>query len=416
MINNLKQMIKDILEIKEKIWHKKLKMNDDVDLKNKYLKLINNEMPNYIKDNFHVPNYKVWGSVGMGQYAEVPWVAIIDPEISTTTQEGFDIVFLFHPDGEGVYLSLNQGWKAIQKSAREYNDYNSKELAISLSKRLSDKLDTNFNQGVFKYYEDDKRNKKLGNNALGYSLGSIYYKYYSFKELTNSDIENDLKEFIRLYKVLTSKVSRDFYLEMLKTIEDYTFEKEVKEINTKKTVDIVNAPTFTQNRKSSTTSKRIKDKDLKMAIKENELTGDKGEKIAMQYFQDLIDESSLGDYEREQFKSVLCQVSKKGHGYGYDIEAFNPENLNTIEKKYIEVKATTSKNIKEPFFLSLNEVWAIKENPGEILIMRLYDIKNTPKAYFIDPYKHKDSFDSIEELLETLFVIEPISYKIIGVK
>ncbi|MDT0704061.1 DUF3578 domain-containing protein [Mammaliicoccus sciuri] len=409
-------MIKEILEIKEKIWDEKLKMKDDVDLKNNYLNLINNEMPNYIKNNFHVPNYSVWGSVGMGQYAEVPWVAIIDPEISTTTQEGFYIVFLFHPEGEGVYLTLNQGWKAIGKRASEYNDYSSKELAISLSKRLSDKLDTNFNQGVFKYYEDDERNKKLGNNALGYSLGSIYYKYYSFKELANNNIENDLKEFIRLYKVLTSKVSRDYYLEMLKTIEDYTFEKEVKEINTKKTVDIVNAPTFIQKRKSSTTSKRIKDKDLKMALKEKELTGDKGEEIAMQYFQDLIDESSLSDNEREQFKSVLCQVSKKGHGNGYDIEAFDPENLITIEKKFIEVKATTSENIKEPFFLSLNEVWAIKENPGKILIMRLYDIKNTPKAYFIDPYKHKDSFDSIDELLETLFVTEPISYKIIGVK
>lgn len=412
----MKQIINEILEIKKKIWNEKLKMKGDVDLKERYLNLVNKELPDHIKNTFSVSQFKVWGSIGMGQYAEVPWVAIIDPEISTTTQEGFDIVFLFHPEGEGVYLTLNQGWKAIVNSAKGYSDYSPSELAISLSKRLSEKLDTNLDQGVFKYYEDDKRNNSLTKNALGYAFGSIYYKYYSFEEIANSVIEDDLKEFIRLYKVLTSKVSRDYYLEMLRTIEDYTFETDVKEINTKKTVDIVNAPSFSHNRKTSTTSRRIKDKDLKLALKEKVLTGDKGEKIAIQYFQDLIDNSVLSSTEKKRFESVLCQVSKKGHGYGYDIVAFDPNDLIKIDEKFIEVKATTSTNIKEPFFLSLNELWAIKDNPGKILIMRLYDIKTTPKAYFIDPYKDTNSFDSIDEILETLFEVEPISYKILGVK
>lgn len=412
----MKRIVHEILTIKEKIWGYNLKMQDDVELKNKYLKLLNTEMPEYIKKNFDVSNFKIWGSMGMGQYAQVPWVAITDPEISVTTQEGFYIVFLFHPEGEGMYLSLNQGWNAIVKSAKRNSDYSSKELAISLSKRLSEKLDTNLDQGVFKYYDYEKKNKKLGDNALGYSVGSIYYKYYSFKEMDERVLNSDLKEFIRLYKILTSKVTRDYYLEMLKTIEDYTFESEVKEINTKRTVDIVDVPTFTKKRKTKTTSQRIKDKDLKRALKEKELTGDKGECIAMQYFINLIDNSLLNSNNKEKFKNSLQQVSKEGHGDGYDIIAFDPYNLKKIDVKYIEVKATTSKSIKEPFYLSLNEVLAIKENPGKILIMRLYDIKNMPKAYFIDPYKNCESFESIEEILLTLFDVEPISYKVIGIK
>lgn len=412
----MKPMINEILDIKKKIWDEKLKMKDDIGLKDRYSTLINKDMPKKIQDNFPVSKYKVWGSVGMGQYAEVPWVAIMDPQISTTTQEGFDIVFLFHPEGKGVYLSLNQGWKAIVENAKGNREYTAKELAISLSKRLAEKLDTNFTQGVFRYYEDNENDKNLGKNAIGYALGSIYYKYYSFIEIDKSNIESDLKQFIKLYKILTTKVSKDYYLEMLKTIEDYKFESDINEINMNNSLDIVDRPTFKNNRKKRTTSKRIKDNDLKSALKEKGITGDKGEELALQYFQDLIEKSGLSSDRKQQFQSSIKHVSKDGHGHGYDIKAFDPNNLNELNSMYIEVKATTSVNKHEPFFLSLNEIWAIKENPGKILIMRLYDIKNSPKAYFIDPYKNRESYNSIEEMLDMLFELEPISYKILGIK
>ena len=34
----------------------------------------------------------------------------------------------------------------------------------------------------------------------------------------------------------------------------------------------------------------------------------------------------------------------QNHGYGYDLVAFDPNNLSEPHEKYIEVKATTSKN------------------------------------------------------------------------
>lgn len=408
-------ILHSILECKKKIWDEKLKMKDDLDLKERYHNLVNNELPNFIKDSYNLSEFKVWGSIGMGQYSEVPWVAISDKNITLTTQEGYYVVLLFHPEGEGVFLTLNQGWSKIKESARYYTDYSSKELAISLAKRLSQKLNTSLEQGVFHYYHD-KPNNVLGSNAEGYALGCIYYKYFSRDELDGESIEEYLGYFIDLYKELTKNVSRDYYFEMLKTIEDYTLEVDLEGINNNKSIDIVNAPTFIHKKKRKTAAKKINDRDLKKALNEQGLTGKKGEDLAINYFNDLINNSHMSNEKKQEFKNIIHHVSKEGHGDGYDLVAFNPFNLEEIEEKLVEVKATKSSSINEPFYLTLNEIWAIKENPGKVLIMRLYNITKTPKAYFIDPYKEKESFKSIEEILETLFEVEPVSFKVLGVK
>ena len=48
-------------------------------------------------------------SVGKGQWAKVPWVAILDRSETTTVQRGIYVVYLFREDMSGVYLTLNQG-------------------------------------------------------------------------------------------------------------------------------------------------------------------------------------------------------------------------------------------------------------------------------------------------------------------
>jgi len=59
-----------------------------------------------IKSN---PHLKVKPSAGQGNWAKVPWVAIMDDRETTSTQKGIYCVYLFREDGSGVYLTLNQG-------------------------------------------------------------------------------------------------------------------------------------------------------------------------------------------------------------------------------------------------------------------------------------------------------------------
>ncbi|WP_165590424.1 MrcB family domain-containing protein [Bordetella pseudohinzii] len=54
--------------------------------------------------------YLVEGSIGNGNVARVPWVAIFRREITVSAQRGFYIVLLFAEDMSCCYLSLNQGF------------------------------------------------------------------------------------------------------------------------------------------------------------------------------------------------------------------------------------------------------------------------------------------------------------------
>jgi 5-methylcytosine-specific restriction enzyme A len=51
----------------------------------------------------------------MGRWTPTPWVAILDPTITTSPQNGYYPVYLFREDMSGLYLSLNQGVTDIQE-------------------------------------------------------------------------------------------------------------------------------------------------------------------------------------------------------------------------------------------------------------------------------------------------------------
>jgi 5-methylcytosine-specific restriction protein B len=55
------------------------------------------------------PTLRVRFSTGQGNWARVPWIAILDDRKTTTIRSGVYCVFLFREDGSGVYLTLAQG-------------------------------------------------------------------------------------------------------------------------------------------------------------------------------------------------------------------------------------------------------------------------------------------------------------------
>ena len=63
----------------------------------------------------HYPTYIVSGSAGAGNWANVPWLSILNPTITKTTQDGIYPGYLFRPDGNGVYLSIGRGSTNPQK-------------------------------------------------------------------------------------------------------------------------------------------------------------------------------------------------------------------------------------------------------------------------------------------------------------
>ena len=87
-----------------------LAKTDDLE-KNPLADFIRHSAPLTIRTKAAIaPNYKIQGSPGQGNWAEVPWLCIFDKEITTSAQRGYYIVYLFRSDMSGVCLSLNMGW------------------------------------------------------------------------------------------------------------------------------------------------------------------------------------------------------------------------------------------------------------------------------------------------------------------
>ena len=63
-------------------------------------------LPNAIRATVGA-NYRVKGSAGAGNQAEIPWVSVMPPGVMGAS-EGRYVVYLFTADGESVYLSLSQ--------------------------------------------------------------------------------------------------------------------------------------------------------------------------------------------------------------------------------------------------------------------------------------------------------------------
>lgn len=65
--------------------------------------------------------FLVKGSVGNGNWAETPLVAVFDPAITTSAQRGVYVVYLFDSTGSGLYLSLNQATTEVKEEfKRDY--------------------------------------------------------------------------------------------------------------------------------------------------------------------------------------------------------------------------------------------------------------------------------------------------------
>lgn len=68
--------------------------------------------------------YKVQGSVGQGNWANIPWIAIMDKKITSSTQHGEYVVYLFAEDMSSVYLTLAQGVTLpLEKGKKEGYEY-----------------------------------------------------------------------------------------------------------------------------------------------------------------------------------------------------------------------------------------------------------------------------------------------------
>jgi len=157
--------------------------------------------------------YILQGSVGQGNWAEVPWVCVFDQDVTTSAQRGYYCVYLFNALGNSVVLSLALGWTqfddAFPKKEASRRIVNAVKNCRSA---LTDKLDK-FNTAAIALDVQ----KALGK---GYELGHICSKVYHKNQIPTDDVlSSDLREMLQAYDDLKAFIGKKDVIESLVEIQ-----------------------------------------------------------------------------------------------------------------------------------------------------------------------------------------------------
>jgi len=158
--------------------------------------------------------YVVNASVGQGNWAAVPWIAIMNENITTSTQRGYYIVYLFNEQMNTVYLTFAQGVTETEKD----------EI-----KNIKDKF-REFLPKDSKIHTDD--NIYLGDSkrAKEYAFSTAAYIKYDYDQLPEEDVLiKDLKEMVEIYENFVDMYENELDKEEFPILEEILEDKEMYE-------------------------------------------------------------------------------------------------------------------------------------------------------------------------------------------
>ncbi len=136
-------------------------------------------------------NYLLKASAGAGNWADIPWLSILNPSITESTQSGIYPVYLFRSDGSGVYLSLGFGTTELKK---QYGTALAKKKAEELRNSIRG-LDNRLNAWDQKV--DLRSNTPLGKS---YEWASAGAKFYPLENMPDENaLISDLTELLEIY-------------------------------------------------------------------------------------------------------------------------------------------------------------------------------------------------------------------------
>ncbi|HDX9630390.1 TPA: DUF3578 domain-containing protein [Bacillus cereus] len=129
--------------------------------------------------------YVVTGSVGQGNWAAVPWLAIMNKDITTSTQRGYYIVYLFSEDMERLYLTLAQG---VTETTKEEMQKIKEEIREQI--HMSQKVK-----------KDDEIFLGTSSKAKGYANSTAAYIAYDANKMpSEKELVEDLEEMLCYYE------------------------------------------------------------------------------------------------------------------------------------------------------------------------------------------------------------------------
>lgn len=239
-------------------------------------KIVVDELPSLIQKGFNLndDDYKITGSIGKGQFAEVLWVCIFLKNVTKSATRGFYIVFLFDADGKSVYMSLNQGWTYFQERYSTKEGRHLIRVAAEKMKKIIQLEESEWLTGPI----------DLGANgvlASGYEFGNVFAKKYDLANLpSEQELSENLETLLTAYNtlnVIRGKESIfDFFANLLLGDDGYveeveeayieSIEEESKKLSEKQVANIVEQePQLAKSKVKTMEGREIYPRDARVA-------------------------------------------------------------------------------------------------------------------------------------------------------
>ena len=370
-------------------------------LRSKEEKFKNHPLANFVRKNvkeviqnetsIDVLKYKVEGSPGKGNWADIPWIAIFDNEITNTATKGYYIVYLFCSDMSGFYISLNQGWTYFKdkygvKKGREKIRLVSDSWKAILSSTLK-----NFSYEPIQL----KGVSKNSDLAEGYELGHICGNFYEVGKIPKDDeLIKDLRNLMGVYRELKGKLKENSVektnnylivnnnLGLLYDIKEddgiNNIEDTIEGIEKHSLLVKEEPPRNMMSKEDDSVTFKPKKTNFLRKAKNQKKLGFAGELMVLKY-----EREKLISNGKKFLADQVKHISKdEGDGAGYDILSFK----NNGDKKYIEVKTTIGSKTT-PFMITSNELKFAELNSENYYLYRIFDFNkeiNKGKFYILD--------------------------------
>lgn len=354
---------------------------------------------------------KVKGSIGNGNRALCPWLAVMNRKIGTSTTHGLYIVYLFCSDMKGFYLSLNQG---ITYFARQY-----KNKKYIYAEKVAQYFQKEIPSSPFSA-DPISLGSSRGELGYGYEKTNIISKHYSSHNFSDNELKRDLEKMMEIYSYLLSYFPSFSYEKIVEDILNYISlngdedrkkrflvkgeeaEKILKDVLEEKNAfddlelqleEVEPRCEISHHLKALDLEKTIHKKvDYIAQASKNAEDGARGEALALEYERKRLANIGLSDYIDK-----ISWVSVESDSFGYDIASYDLID-GKVKKIQIEVKTTSSK-IDREFFVSKAEVETSKRLSNTYYIYRIYHLYSLhPKIY------------RVRGALTDNFEIDPISY------
>lgn len=209
--------------------------------------------------------YKVYSSIGRGNRADIPWLAILDKEVTNTTTKGYYVCLLFSRHFTSVYLCLSLGWTQFQE---QFGTAEGKRQMKLIKDHYAKKL---------KPRDSTIQNGHIPLGAIttlgkGYEDGALVFKKLNFVSMTDATIRNDISNFLRMYdrlKTLVGSSTLNLVIDLhSEESTDGSEEQEFQTLVVKKTLKPINEKSLNELIKiANSRPPKVKERFLKQIVR-----------------------------------------------------------------------------------------------------------------------------------------------------